>query len=327
MDDKKIESMKKSEKIRSAFFTGIVAFCLVCCASCNNDAIYQDELYKTVVYLLSGSENVYTESYTLNETEPVGYFSVGCGGSKFNAEEIVVTLEPDAAIVDQYNKNNFDYESSYAKILPADRYTIDSYTVTIPANPTEQYVKVPVKVRPLGLSPDTIYFIPLAIKSVSRYEVNEEKSTLLYRVTIENDYAGQAVTTQYTKKGTVRNQSNDSITILSGSKIVQPLTKDKVRMFTGNNTQTQLSTVANIKKFAVTVQIKGDNTLNITPYGNIEVEQLSADGYNIYDPKVMQGTKAQRVFYLYYRYRTLNNNGTFSSWMEVKETLTRVEES
>ena len=327
MDDEKIKSMKKSEKIRSASFTGILVFCLACCASCNTDAIYQDEMYKTVVYLLSGSENVYTESYTLNETESVGYFSIGCGGSQFNKEEIVVTLQPDAAILDQYNKNNFDYESSYAKLLPADRYTIDSYTVTIPAKPSDQYVKVSVKVRPLGLSPDTIYFIPLAIKSVSRYEVNEDKSTLLYRVAIENDYARQAVITRYAKKGTVKDQSKNSVSILSGSKIVQPLTKDQVRMFTGNNTQTQLSTVADVEKLAITVQINGDNTLTVTPYGNIEVEQLSADGYNRYDPEVMQGTKAQRVFYLYYRYRTLNNDGTFSSWMEVKETLTRIEES
>jgi hypothetical protein len=214
----------------------------------------------------------------------------------------------------------------YAKLLPADRYQIESYTVTIPANNPDQYIKVPVKVRPLGLSPDTIYFIPLAIKSVSRYEVNEDKFNMLYRVTIENDYARQQVLTYYTKKGTVRNQSNNSETILSGAKIVQPLTKDKVRMYTGNNTQGQLSTIADIERLSIVVQIKPDNSLAITSYGTVEVEMLSAPDYNRYNPKVMQGTKPQRVFYLYYRYRTKNNDGSFSAWMEVKESLTRVEE-
>ena len=323
----KIKKMNTSGKINVTSLAGILALCLVCCVACNHDDIYTREQYKTVVYLLSGTSNVYTESYTLNETEPVRYFSVGCGGSNPNQEEITVTLQPDnTALLDRYNKNNFDSEASYAKVLPADRYEITSYTITIPANSEEQYVKVPVKVRPLGLSPDTIYFIPLAIKSASRYDVNDEKFNMLYRVAIENDYARQSVTTYYTKKGTVRNQSNNGETILSGTKIVQPLSSDKVRMFTGNNTQGQLTTVADIERLAIVVQIKADRTLDITPYGTLQVEMLSANGYNIYDPEVMQGTKAQRILYLYYRYRTLNSDGTYSAWMEVKESLTRIEE-
>ena len=318
--------MKTSKITGSAIIAGIATLCLICCISCNTDEIYEKEQYKYVVYLLSGSQNVYTESYTLKETEPVKYFSIGIGGSKSNTEEIVVTIETDNILLNQYNRNNFDSEASYAKVLPADRYDISSYTVTIPANPTDQYVKVPVKVRPLGLSPDTIYFIPLAIKSVSRYEVNEEKYNMLYRVTIENDYARQQTTTYYTKKGSVVNQSNNLETILSGNKIVQPLTSDKVRMFTGNNTQGALTTVEDIERLAIEVQIKPNNTLDITPYGTVQVEMLEADGYNIYNPALYQGTKPSRVFFLYYRYRTLNADGTYSAWMEVKETLTRVEE-
>ena len=307
--------------------TILTAFVLICGSACDNDKIYQEEQYQNVVCLLSGAENVYTEVYTLNETEPVRYFSVVCGGSKPNTEEVVVTFEHDHVLLDQYNKNNFDVdESKYAQMLTADRYEIASYTATIPANPVDQYVKVPVIVRPLGLSPDSTYFIPIAIKSVSRYEVNEEKYNMLYRVTIENDYAQQRTTTYYTKKGTELNQSNNNSTVLSGLKTVQPLTKEKVRMFAGNYLQSQTTTVTDIERYAIVVEVNEDNTLDITPYGTIEVEKLDADDYNLYDPEVMQGTKTQRVFFLYYRYRTLNANGTYSAWMEVKESLTRVEE-
>jgi len=306
---------------------GILACCLICCIACDNDKIYQEEQYKNVVYLLSGAENIYTESYSLNETETVKYFSVGCGGSNPNAKDIVVMLEPDIASFDLYNKLNFDYESLYAKLLPPDRYEIGTYTVTIPANAKEQYVKVPVKVRPLGLSPDSVYFIPLIIKSVSQYEVNDDKCNMLYRVTIENDYARQKTVTYYTKKGTVLNQSTNGSTILTGNKIVQPLTGNRVRMFVGNHTQGPASTVDDIAMYAVVVEVKADNTLNITPYGTIEVEALDAVGYNRYDPQVMQGTKVQRIFYLHYRYRILNANGTFGDWMEMMESLTRIEEN
>ena len=311
-------------------FLSIVAFVfLVCITACDRDKIYTEEQYKNVIYLLSGSGNVYTEGYTLNETEPVKYFSIGIGGSNPNTEEVIVTLEPDNVIMGQYNRNNFDDEDKYARLLPASRYDISSYTITIPAKPDEQYVKVPVKVRPLGLSPDTIYFIPLAIKSVTRYGVNPEKYNMLYRVTIENDYAQQKVNTYYTKRGTQINPATPHIeNVLSGVKLVQPLTKNTVRMFVGN-WDNQEMTVENIDKYAMVVQVNEDNTLDITPYAtdNLEVERLDdLENYNFYYPKETQGDRDYRVFYLRYRYRILDSDGTYSAWMEARESLTRVEE-
>lgn len=306
---------------------GAILLCaMTCITACNNEELYEKEKYKNVIYLLSGSENVYTESYSLNETEPVKYFSIGIGGSHPNPEAVTVELEPDRVLFDLYNKSNFDVKyTSYAKILPADRYVIDSYTIQIPANPTDQYVKVPVKVRPLGLSPDSIYFIPLSIRSVSKYEVNDEKYNMLYRITIQNDYAKQTPVTYYVKKGSVKDQTNNSETTLSGSKIVQPLTKDKVRMFAGNYSQSQTSTVYDIERYGITVQIKSDNSLDITSYGTMQIEMIPEVDYNRY-AVILQGTKEQRCFFLHYRYRIMNDNGSYGNWMEVRESLTRVEE-
>ena len=299
----------------------ILAICSVCFAACDRDAIYEEEQYKYVVYLLSGAENVFTESYRLDEAEPVRYFSVGVGGSRPNAEEVVVTIEPDRVLMDRYNRNNFDIdESKYARLLSADRYEIESYAIAIPANPVDQYVKVPVKVRPLGLSPDSVYFIPLAIKSVSRYEVNDDKYNMLYRVCIENEYARQRVSTYYAKRGT------EGAIILSGLKLVQPLTGNKVRMYAGNYLYRTTHTLDDILRYSIVVEVNEDLSVNITPYGTIEVEMLSAEGYNLYDPEAVLTDKEERMFYLYYRYRLLNANGTYGSWMEVKESLTRVEE-
>jgi hypothetical protein len=301
---------------------------LVVATSCDEDKAYTDEMYKKVIYLLSGNDNTYTEAYTLNETESVRYFSIGCGGSLPNSEAVTVTLGPDDLLLDKYNKSNFDIDvDAYAKILPQDRYEISSYSITIPANPTDQYIKVPVKVRPLGLSPDTIYFIPIAIVSATKYEINPEKYNLLYRVTIKNDYAEQKIVTNYTKKGTVRNQSSGTESMLSGSKVVQPLAKNQVRMFVGNNSQTQATKVADINRYAIVVQVNPDNSLSISPYGTIEVEIMDAPNYNKYSIEKNLSGKDEHCFYLYYRYRTLTTpaeEGTpavYSGWYEVKETL------
>ena len=93
--------MKTSLKI---FIVCIVAHGI---AGCNTDIIYQEEQYKTLVYLLSGSDNLYATSYTLNEAEPVRYVSIGCGGSNSNEKEIKVTLEPYPEMLDKLNNLNY----------------------------------------------------------------------------------------------------------------------------------------------------------------------------------------------------------------------------
>jgi hypothetical protein len=324
------ETMKTSGKMNGALVGLTLMFCLICSIACDTDAIYKEEQYKHLVYLLSGTNNIYTESYTLNEQEPVKYFSIGIGGSTPNEREIMVTLEPDRVLLDRYNRNNFDFEESYAKVLPAERYEIGSYVVTVPALPADQYVRVPVKVNPHGLSPDSIYFLPLAINSVSTYDVNEAKFTMLYRVSIEIGYAQQAVATYYIKRGRV--ETGNIELGMSGTKLVQPLSNDKVRMFAGNlNQSLSTTTLAQIDSSAIVVRIQEDNTLEITPYGSkIEVEMIhlqdDVETYNIYNPEVRQGTRILRVFYLHYRYRTVRNGGVYSPWSEVRETLTRIEE-
>lgn len=310
--------MKLSLKI---FIACIVVFGF---SGCNTDSIYQEEQYKTLVYLLSGSDNVFATSYTLNEDEPVRYVSIGCGGSNSNEQDITVTLEPYTEMLDKYNSLNYDYQSEYAKLLPADRYEIESYSVTLPAKSNYHYARLPIKVRPLGLSPDSLYFIPLRIKSVSRYDVNEEKRDVLFRVAIENDYAEQLVPTYYVKSGSMTNP----ITVLSGTKLVQPLEKDKVRMFVGNEIYGSTTTVEDIERLSIVVQINEDNSLTITPYGSMEVEMLdNVNGYNRYVPDLVQGTSKQRVFYLNYRFRLKQSNGTYSGWREVEERLIRVEDN
>ena len=310
--------MKLSLKI---FIACIVVFGF---SGCNTDSIYQEEQYKTLVYLLSGPDNVFATSYTLNEDEPVRYVSIGCGGSNSNEQDITVTLEPYPEMLDKYNSLNYDYQSEYAKLLPADRYEIESYSVTLPAKSNYHYARLPIKVRPLGLSPDSLYFIPLRIKSVSRYDVNEEKRDVLFRVAIENDYAEQLVPTYYVKSGSMTNP----ITVLSGTKLVQPLEKDKVRMFVGNEIYGSTTTVEDIERLSIVVQINEDNSLTITPYGSMEVEMLdNVNGYNRYVPDLVQGTSKQRVFYLNYRFRLKQSNGTYSGWREVEERLIRVEDN
>jgi hypothetical protein len=296
--------------------------------SCDRNSIYEEEKYKPVIYLLSTSNMTYSEVYTLKEETPVKFFSIGCGGSLPNPEEVTITLEADTVLLSRYNKSSFDIDSaSFAKLLPENRYEIESMTVTLPANSPEQFVKVPVKVRPEGLSPDSIYFIPLAIKSVSRYEVNPEKRSVLFRVAIANDYAEQLKTTYYYMTGSTTPESG-AARLIAGSRMVHPLTGNRVRVFAGapQIVTPAKPTVAEIEKHSIVLQINDDKTVDFFPYKTIEVEKLADPRQNIYS---VEGK--ERYVYLYYRFRTLTTPATetdpavYSEWNTVKQTLRRLE--
>jgi hypothetical protein len=294
-------------------------------SSCNGDEMYEKEVYHPVLYLLSsGTDNVYTVVIPFKETDATAYFSVGCGGSLPNPEEVTVELEPDTVLYDRYNRMNYDSEDAYARLLPPNRYEISSFRVVLPANSPEQYVKVPVKINHHGLSPDSIYFIPVAIKSVSKYEVNPDKYNVLFRVAVENDYAEQISTTVYYQRGTT--VTGATSTPITGSKMLYPLSKDEVRMFAGVRTQTAQTTLAEINTYSIAVKINADSSAVIRSYGTIEVEQLEESSYNRY--YTITGAEGKDVDYidLYYRFRTLvsTNPDVYSNWTEIRESLQRM---
>jgi hypothetical protein len=306
--------IKRISLILSVVVIGVTLF-----TGCKEEA-YDREMYHPVLYLLSsGSENVFTIVCPFEEPGATKYFSIGCGGSHSNSEEVVIDLEPDTVLLDSYNRINFVIDTAaFAKLLPESRYEISSYKITFPANSPEQYVGIPVTVNQSGLSPDSIYFIPVCIKSVSRYEVNPEKNNVLIRIAVENRFAEQVNTTIYYQRGTLTGGTTE--TPVNGSKTVQPLSRDGIRLFAGTQVQSNKSTLEEIKTYAIVVTVNADNSVSISPYANIEVEQLTQVNYNRYYTQKNAEGKDVDYFDLYYRFRTAGA----SSWTEIKESLERM---
>jgi Domain of unknown function (DUF1735). len=301
--------------------------------SCKEEAFDQEEQYKQVLYLMSkDSYNVWPVTYTFKEKGEVttGYLSIGCGGSLSNPKECIIDIETDTVLFDKYNKLNFDIDSAkYAKILPKDRYSIKTMSATLPANSTDQYVKIPIDVNIDGLSPDSTYFIPLAIKKVSNYEVNPEKSNVLYKICLKNEYADESEGTYYQMRGNTLNDKGEVIGSISSTKSVKPLSKNSVRMFVGNKLETSTSTVDDIAMQSIIVTVNENKELTIEPYGTIQIEQFSrVDNWNTYEEvkDTYSENKIKKYFYLHYRYRTFNPaKASWSDWTIVKESMYRVE--
>lgn len=267
--------------------------------SCDRDEVFNKEQYKNVFALISGTDNVYSKFYDLRDIESIGYLSVSCGGTNPIQKDIDISLVEDSLLVETYNKTNFDVEYiKYAHILPKSKYDIDSYSLKIPAG--EIKASLPIRIRPEGLSPDSTYFIPLRIDSHDAYEANPEKSYVLFRIRVKNFYAKDDGTTY----NLVGKESERSI---FGTKIMQPISANKVRIMAG--TETYLSDIEKFNKYAIILEIDENDKVHVKPYGNIQVTQVDND---LEYPNIFKieydGYRYYKTFLLRYNYTSDNKN-------------------
>jgi hypothetical protein len=275
--------------------------------ACNEDKVFENEQYKTVFALVSNDDyNIFQVVHDLDQPESVGYVSASCGGTKSSEKDIEISLVQDMEAFDDYNTSNYDVDvSSYARLLPENRYDIDSYNLTIPAG--ERNGRMTIRIRPDGLSPDSIYFIPVKIDTYSAYEVNPDKSNVLYRVLIKNQYATQESPTNYTMRayrGTMQ---------IPGQKTMHPISRNKVRIMADNITFQ--ADIDDINTNGIILEITEENKVLISPVKDLNVTQVDGDPDfpNIFRIE-NTGYKKYKTFLLRYNY--VDKNGVTQQMKE-----------
>lgn len=302
--------MKKLVKHISAILS--IGVLLVGLPGCKNDEMYEREQYKNVFALISESDNVARKLHNLGE-ESIGYVAASMGGTKPTDQDVTIKLVEDRSLIDAFNRVNYDTDiSKYVKVMPASKYDITSYEFKIQAGQISG--RLPIKIRPDGLSPDSSYFIPLRIDTYTAHEANKQKSYVLYRVKTKNYYAVSDGTTNYNMRAKYRPQGSASELEMPGVKIMHPLTKNKVRIMAGN--EAYVSDINTFNRAAIVITVATDNKLTISSYKNIVVTQINGDKDF---PNVFRidndGFKTYKTFLLRYNYVS----GT--SVVEMKEEL------
>ncbi|TJZ60768.1 DUF4361 domain-containing protein [Sphingobacterium olei] len=280
--------------------------------ACKDDEVYQKEQYKNVFALISESDNVARKFHNLGE-ESIGYIAASMGGTNPTDSDVTIILVEDKTLTDQFNRTNYDTDvSKYVRALPVDKYDMESHVFKIPAGQIGG--RLPIKIRPDGLSPDSSYFIPLRVDMYSSYEVNHEKSYVLYRVKTKNYYALSDGSTIYNMRAKYREQGSNSELEMPGTKVMHPLTKNSVRIMAGN--EAYASDVNTFNRAAIVLTVGEDNKITISSYRNVDVTQVDDDTdfnntFRIED----DGFKTYKTFLLRYNYVS------GSTVVEMKEEL------
>lgn len=289
----------------------IISFVLFGVIACDTNEVYEKELYKKVVaFICSDNYNVLEDVQELTGQENETFIGLSCGGTDAPAVDIRVSIVEDIVPFNNYNVGMFDTDKSqYAKLLSKDHYDIEDYHVTIPKG--KRTGRLDIKVKPDGLSPDSVYFIPLSISAMSAYEVNYEKSTMLYRVLIKNFYAEQK-SSSYTYY-TMRGYKDEAV--MQATKEVQPINKNTVRLMPGNTSF--LAEEDYIAENAILVEVQSDNSVRISGYKDLEVVQNDDDPDfpNVFLTEEDDWGRKFKVFFLAYQYKDGDN------FIDIKEEL------
>lgn len=286
---------------------------LVGLQSCKDDEVYKKEQYKNVFALISESDNVSRKLHSLGE-ESIGYIAASMGGTNATGKDVVVKLVEDKSLIDKFNRVNYDTDvSKYVKAMPASKYDIESYQFSIPAG--EISGRLPIRIRPDGLSPDSSYFIPLRIDTYTSFEANAQKSFILYRVKTKNKYAVSDGTSVYSMRAKYRPQGSPSELEMPGTKTMHPLTKNSVRIMAGN--EAYVSDVNTFNKNAIILSVSDDNKVTVSSYKNVVVTQVNGDPEfpNVFRIEDDGFKKTFKTFLIRYNYVS---NGTV---VEMKEEL------
>ena len=267
--------------------------------SCNDNEVFEKEMYKNEVALISSDyHNTFKEVVQLTGDEVIGYVAASSGGTHAPSQDLVIGLEEDSEILAKYNFAVYDNSKDlYARLLPKEKYQIMDDKIVIKAG--ELTGRTMIKLRPDGLSPDSAYFIGLRATSPSGVEIKPKKSTMLYQVQIENEYASQSKSSMYSMVGFANGLAT------AANKQLFPLTSNSVRMVAGS--ETFVSKVPNIEKNCLILEMDDFNNVTIKPYKDIKIVQLNNDPFYPNKFKVEEAFGMRtNVFLLSYQY-TIGN--------------------
>jgi hypothetical protein len=287
-------------------------------SSCNRDELFEREQYKKVFALLSDDNifNIFAEEHDLELSESPGFVSAVCGGSLPTEEDINITIVEDDDLLLQFNRSNFDVdESRYARRLPRERYDISNYNITVPAG--ERTGLMPLTVRLNGLSPDSVYIVPMRVDKFTAYELNPEKGDVLYRVFLKNYYATNKTTstsTAVTATSYNYRLKRNGVNAM-GSKYVFPVGGNSVRISAGDITFEAKADL--IRDISVLLTVDEEKNVTIQPWANLNITQVDGDPeypntFLIFD----DGYKQYKTFLLRYDY--VYNGTTYQIQEELK---------
>lgn len=233
--------------------------------SCKEQHMLEMEHYIKQLFLIGSGEEgkLLLRKVDFAESSSEVATTVCVSGSLAPDQDVHVTLEEDASGIASYNQKHKSEKDIKYQLLPAENYEISSMDIVVKAGEIDALV--PIKVMPEGLHCDSLYAIPLKIKSCAEYPIVNPDDVVLIAISTYNQYAGS-----YNYVG---EKDNIAFSFLRQAVAVDANT---IRIYnTGNE---NLDLVANE---GLKIHLNEDNTLTLEGWDKMAV----TEGSGTYDPQ------------------------------------------
>lgn len=266
--------------------------------SCSNEVDFGEQ-YKKIVYIVNSKEALfYSPHYASSASK--GNISVYVTGSELPSQDIHVSYKVDPEALNNYNKKEYgDQTHLYFSLIPQELYSFQTTDITIKKG--ESYGCLDFTINTEALSPSQIYILPITLSSAEGAEVSESLHTILYVIQIQNEYAGNYVSS-CTVDGVSKGDFNKKAIAISGKKILLPL---------ADNSNASSSNTLDYNTNYYQITINDDNTLILEPYLQSIIHQ-DTEKTSYYDPE-------ERIFYIYYN--TEDKYGNYVPNVEILKAI------
>lgn len=259
----------------------IIIGLLVFISACDVNKPTTDELYIKQIYLVNAQNVVYKRDVKYSSEPQQTSFSVATGGSTLIDRDVLVAFDLDnQQAIENYNWKYIPIGNPTYRSLESAMYTFPESTV-IEANNVYKEVFFTLFATD-GLQCDSLYSIPISIKSVSEYEINKTSPVLLFTLNLVNNYDGN-----YIVNGTDTDVWNN-VEAYSNTRVVKATGEFSVRVL-HKNVEENLS---NVKAYAVVLTVDPlSNKIKVSAWDSFPI----VDGGGVYDPL----NKTFNAWYIY----------------------------
>lgn len=249
---------------------------------CEDTSPVDSEQYKKEIYLVGAYDNVWPLNVMYTGDTPSEIFiTVSSSGSLNLDKDVKVELDVDEEIIHSYNELFFGILNLDKYYLPLnrERYNIPDLNNVLMEHKLGISKNVPIFIETTGIEPDSLYVIPIQIKSVSEYSVNRSGEKMLIKLNMVNAFSNQ-----YSMEGS-RILTNGNPQIIQKVKNLKAVNKQSVRLFYGteNENAEKIDTQAIVLTVGETNTTEGENIYPVTITAWNDQKLTVKDGIGTYN--------------------------------------------
>lgn len=299
-----------------------IVLCSVCgfaivAASCDMESPMDMDLYPQKVYIVDAVNTIVNRDLDIGNDPDTVTVSVAVSGSRPSDRDVTVQLveQPDA--IPYYNSRELSAEVTQYQHLPAANYSYPQEQMTIKAG--QVYGTFPIVIRPGELHCDSLYMLPLRLKSSSSYELTQEDTVALVKINMVNGYSGI-----YYMDGIIRNTNDPSDTLVyqMARNLKATDNGNTVRMYHYNNEFSEGDNVDYRPSHAFRITVNADNSLSFSTWDQFSI--IDGGGTYLPDMKLYDfwytfednGVVRKTSGYLYKERKTTEEQRILDDWLE-----------